>query len=203
MKKALLSVLLVTALLLVPLAQAGTLTPAERDRLAGHLEKIWKELDRETKGLSAAQWDFKPAADRWSVAEVFEHIAASEDFLWQMFNDNVMKVAPDASKKSAITDDELMRRITDRSQKAQAPEPLRPTNRFGSPTEAAKRFAESRHRTIQFAHTTPEDLRGRVVDSQIFGTVDAYQWVLFISAHAERHLLQIKEVKADPNFPKQ
>ena len=31
--------------------------------------------------------------------------------------------------------------------------------------------------------------------------LDAYQWLLFISAHSERHTKQILEVKADPNFP--
>jgi hypothetical protein len=32
--------------------------------------------------------------------------------------------------------------------------------------------------------------------------LDAYRWVLLMSAHTERHTNQIKEVKADPNFPK-
>jgi hypothetical protein len=33
--------------------------------------------------------------------------------------------------------------------------------------------------------------------------VDAYQFMLFLAGHSKRHLLQIKEVKADPGFPKQ
>jgi hypothetical protein len=32
--------------------------------------------------------------------------------------------------------------------------------------------------------------------------LDAYQWVLYLSAHSERHTKQILEVKADPSFPK-
>jgi hypothetical protein len=32
--------------------------------------------------------------------------------------------------------------------------------------------------------------------------LDAYEWVLFLTAHSERHLKQIQEVKSDPNFPK-
>jgi hypothetical protein len=32
--------------------------------------------------------------------------------------------------------------------------------------------------------------------------LDGYEWVLFISAHSERHTKQIDEVKADPTFPK-
>jgi len=31
---------------------------------------------------------------------------------------------------------------------------------------------------------------------------DAYQWLLLISTHRQRHILQIREVKADPKYPK-
>jgi hypothetical protein len=32
--------------------------------------------------------------------------------------------------------------------------------------------------------------------------MDAYQWLLFLCAHTERHLAQIREVKANAGFPK-
>jgi hypothetical protein len=32
--------------------------------------------------------------------------------------------------------------------------------------------------------------------------LDAYEFVLLIAAHSERHTKQINEVKLDPNFPK-
>jgi len=32
--------------------------------------------------------------------------------------------------------------------------------------------------------------------------LDAYEFVLLIAAHSERHTKQILEVKADPNYPK-
>jgi hypothetical protein len=31
---------------------------------------------------------------------------------------------------------------------------------------------------------------------------DAYEFILLIAAHSERHTSQIKEVKAGPNYPK-
>ena len=36
----------------------------------------------------------------------------------------------------------------------------------------------------------------------VLKTIDAYQMMLLLSAHCERHTLQIKEVKADPNYPR-
>jgi hypothetical protein len=32
---------------------------------------------------------------------------------------------------------------------------------------------------------------------------DAFQWLLLISTHGQRHILQIREIKAAPGFPKQ
>ena len=51
------------------------------------------------------------------------------------------------------------------------------------------------------SQNTP-DLREHVTDSPLGMKLDAYQWVLFLAAHSERHLKQLLEVKADPNFPK-
>ena len=59
----------------------------------------------------------------------------------------------------------------------------------------------SRGKTIAYLEATP-DLRAHVVDSPIGQPLDAYEWLLFIAAHSERHTKQILEVKADPNFPK-
>lgn len=185
-------------------SQPAGLTQAERDKLVGHLEKIQKELEAEVRGLSDAQWNFKPAPERWSVAEVCEHIAASEDLLFGLVTEQILKSPPDPSKKSAAAgkDDEVLKRLVDRSQKAQAPEQLQPVNRYGSPEDTLQRFAQSRRRTIEFVRTTDADLRSHFEENPVLGTLDAYQWLLFLSAHTERHLLQLQEVKADPGFPK-
>lgn len=95
----------------------------------------------------------------------------------------------------------ILKAIPDRSKKAQAPEPLVPTNRYGSGEAARKHFDESRTQTIQFLKTH-DDLRAHALDSPLGKKLDAYEWVLFIAAHSERHTKQIAEVKADPNFPK-
>jgi hypothetical protein len=45
---------------------------------------------------------------------------------------------------------------------------------------------------------TQDDLRSRLVERQ---GCDAYQWALLISTHVQRHILQIRQIKADPKFP--
>ena len=98
-------------------------------------------------------------------------------------------------------DEWVLQKIPDRTHKAQAPEPLRPDNRFGSPQGSLKHFKESRSHTIGFVKQT-KDLRQHAVDSPLGKKLDGYEWVLFLAAHSERHTKQINEVKADPNFPK-
>jgi hypothetical protein len=182
-------------------ARAQEVTQAEKDKALQYLESTKKNIQETTKGLSAAQWNFKQGPERWSVAQVMEHIAAAEDMLRGMTTEKVM-VAPAAPDRDVKHIDEMVvTMVTDRTHKADAPEPLRPVNRFGSPEEALKHFVESRAQTEEFLKKTP-DLRAHAVDSPLGTKLDAYEWVLFIAAHSERHTKQINEVKADPNFPK-
>jgi DinB superfamily len=184
------------------LAQAQSVTQTDRERALKYLESTRQGVLEATKGLSAAQWNFKPAPDRWSVAEVMEHTAAAEDMLYGMVIEQVMK-APSrpAGEDTKAIDDLVLAAVPDRSKKAQAPEPLRPTNRFGSPESAVKHFAESRDRTEEFLRKTG-DLRAHAIDSPLGKKLDAYEWILFIAAHSDRHTKQINEVKADVGFPK-
>jgi hypothetical protein len=189
-------------LLLGLLAQAQSVTPEDREKAMKYLESTKQGVLDATKGLSAAQWNFKPAPDKWSIAEVTEHIAAAEDYLVGMVKEKVMTApARPAGEDVVVIDEMVLKAIPDRSQKAQAPEPLKPTNRFGSAEGSLKHFTESRGATETFLKST-DDLRGHAVDSPVGKKLDAYEWILFVAAHSDRHTKQINEVKADPNFPK-
>jgi hypothetical protein len=195
------TVLLLT-LFVAAIAFGQSLAQADRDRAAKYLETTRKSVVEATEGLTEAQWNFKPAPDRWSVAEVVEHIAASEDMLLGLTTSQVMKAPPRPEGEDVKAIDEMvLAKIPDRTKKAQAPEALRPTNRYGSPEAAVKHFVESRSKTLDFLQKTA-DLRAHAFDSPLGPKLDAYQWILFIAAHSERHTKQLNEVKADPNFPR-
>ena len=61
---------------------------------------------------------------------------------------------------------------------------------------------ERRDVTIKYVETTDEDLRGRFFQMGPGREMDLYEMILMISGHAERHLLQMKEVTAAPGYPK-
>lgn len=181
--------------------QAQDASPADKDKALTALETSKKGVLDATRGLSEAQWNFKAAPEKWSIAECMEHIAAAEDFIRGMIVENVMKAPAVPDRDIAKIDAGILANVPDRTNKVQAPEPLKPTNRFGSPEGSIKHFVESRAITEDFLKKTP-DLRGHAVDSPVGGKWDAYEFVLLIAAHSERHTKQIEEVKANENFPK-
>ena len=182
-----------------------TLTKEERDRGASELQATRKLFLESVAGLSEAQWNFKPAPEVWSVAEVAEHIAVSEDTIFGLITERIMKGPAEPDKKAEVQgkDQVILEKVVDRSVKVQAPEMLRPTHRFSSPQGLLDHFKESRDRTISYVQSTQEDLRSHFGDHPLLKTMDGYQWLLLVSAHSHRHTLQIEEVKSNPNFPKQ
>jgi len=190
-----------------PTAKGRVLTAAERDFAITHLERTRKLFLDSIEGLSEAQWKFKPAADRWSIAEVAEHIAVSEDFLFETTTNKILKIppSPDRPEKSGeearASDEQILKRVTDRSKPANAPEPLRPSGRFSDRAAVVAHFNKSRDRTIQYARTTQDDLRNHSTPSPL-GNPDAYQFLLLTAGHAERHTAQINEVKTSAGYPK-
>jgi len=200
--KRLLAVLMIAIFTVASAPAQSPLTSADRDSAMKYLQSTKQGVLDATQGLTAAQWNFKPAPDRWSVAEVVEHLAAAEDMFYGMITDQVMKAPPRPGGEDVKAIDQMvLTAMPDRSHKAQAPEPLKPTNRYGSPDAALKHFSESRVRTEDLLSKN-DDLRAHAIDSPMGKKLDGYEWILMAAAHSERHTKQINEVKADPNFPK-
>ena len=200
------SIFLAIALLLAA-DNTQTLTKEERDRAVAELEGSKKAFLDATKGLSAAQWNFKPAPERWSVAECSQHIAMSEGFIFGLISARIMTAPANPEKREAAKgkDELILTILQDRSHKATAPEPIDPAKQAAmTGEESLKLFQETRAQTIDYVKTTQDDLRDHLFDHPVpaIGTLDAYQWILLISGHTRRHTAQILEVKADANFPK-
>src|ERR1700682_3791807 len=178
-----------------------TLTDKERKNAVELLSKTEQGVFNSLLGLSDAQLNFKPAPDRWSITECVKHIAVTEMSLWQM-TDAALKQAADPGKRSEIkvTDDQVVQMVESRVQKIKTFPPLEPQNTsYKSCTDALASFFDSRKKLIEFVATTNDDMRDHVVTFPP-GSFDSYQMLLFIAAHSNRHMQQIDEVKADPNF---
>lgn len=201
MKK--LSVFVAAMLLFGFATKPVSLTDEERKYAGDLLQQTEQGVIDAVAGLSEAQLNFKPAADRWSVAECVKHIAVTEQGLWQMTN-GAIQAAANPEKRSEIkaTDDQVVQMIESREQKVKTYPSMEPQNTpYKSMEEAMASFKTDRAKLIGYVKTTSDDLRNHVAALPM-GSFDSYQMILFIAAHSNRHTKQIEEVKADPNFPK-
>ena len=196
--------LMALAILAAPMfaASDGKLNDAERAYLVETLETTKKAMLASISGLTQAQWEFKPAPAVWSVKECAEHIILAEDYIFGASQQILKSPVVDRPERSnAQVDHMLVAGVQDRSQKATAPEPIVPAGKFATPQEAAREFTKRRDHSIEYVKTTQDDLRVHVADGPA-GKMDAYQFLLLMASHSARHTAQIREVEANPAYPK-
>ncbi len=179
----------------------STLTDAEREFAVKELTKSHDHFLNTLEGLNEEQLNYKVTDDSWSIAECAEHIAISENMIFGMMQGTLTQ-DPDPSKRAEVkvTDEGLIAMIEDRSKKVKTGEPFEPSGKYGSFEETVEEFKTKRKEHIEYVKSTQDDLRNRYQQLP-FGTVDAYQILLFMSGHTERHIKQMEEVMDDEDFP--
>lgn len=178
-------------------AAAGPMTAGERQRLLAHLEMTERWLVDETSSLSAGQLTFRSAPDTWSVLDVVEHLAIAEPQYWQHLQDSLK--APAGKVEPEATDAGILWYGIDRTNRARTGEVRVPKGRWTALGPALGEFRKLRAVMREYGTSTQDDLRGRLLKD---GNMDVYQWFLMISSHSQRHILQIREIKAHASFPK-
>jgi hypothetical protein len=193
--------------LLVITGLAGTLddnslSKKERKYAINLMKETKEQAVQSVRNLNDAQLDFKPAGDKWSVKECMMHIAASEKGLWTLLETTMKGPAnPEKRVEIKVTDEQFVQMLEDRSAKYKTSENLQPENTgYSSLPEAVEDFVNQRMEHIKYLKNTTGDMRNHVVQMP-FGWIDCYQLGLMVAAHTNRHVQQIKEVKADPGFP--
>jgi len=153
-------------------------------------------------GLSAEQWHFREAPERWSIAENIEHLVAFEQFILAKVEE-ALQGAPEPEKKAASGAKEplALGLAETRRTKLNAREALKPTGRWPDTVEMLAEFRRARARTVAFAAETQAELRDHFFPHIAFGDLDCCQWLLVIGQHGMRHALQIEEIKADARYP--
>ena len=185
-------------------AVSPKLTQTERDFAAMDMDASLEKFLQCVKDFTPEQWNFKPAADRWSAAENAEHVAFVEDRVYRRITEKSLQEPADPDKRKTLPfrDMKIMQLGNTREPNLQAPELARPNGRWGVPDELLQNLQAFRARTKEFVCATQADLRTHYLDHPFFGTLDTYQWILLFSAHMRRHTLQIEEIKKHPGFPR-
>jgi DinB superfamily len=201
MSKKLFSLAILPALLSFS-AAFTELTQKERDAAAAYFNETQNNLEAALKGLSADQLKWKPNDSTWSVADCVEHLALSEKNIFDWAKGTLKEPANPAKRSELkLTDDMIKKILTDRSFKVKTREGFIPTGQFGDAWKSLEEFKIRRAGHIAYVKETKDDLRNHFAELP-FGWVDSYQLLIFLSAHTQRHILQMEEVKSNPNFPK-
>ncbi|SFE93677.1 DinB family protein [Spirosoma endophyticum] len=199
--KALIAVFTV-AMLTVNGSQAQKIwTEADPNYTVDNLKRTRDELIRETENLSDAQWHFHEAPDRWSIAEVVEHLALWE-IIWAREISMGNRSTPRPDLIATSSPDSYYHDFIMENKAHVSPDFSRPTG-FIQGKNNLIFFTRLRNQAIGFADTTQADMR---VQFELTATkyprnmhqVYIYQW-----GHVDRHMRQIRKIKAHPNYPKE
>jgi hypothetical protein len=181
---------------LVSTGRAEPLSQGDRQRLLAHLEMTESWLVSEIEGLSPAQVNFRMSPSSWTILDVLEHLAIAEPQYWERAQASMTQ--PPATTTPAATDAAILWYGIDRTNRTQTGDARVPKGQWKDPREPVAAFRRLRATIAAYAAKTSDDLRSRRL---LEGDMDVYQWLFMISTHAQRHILQIREVKAHPGYP--
>ena len=198
------SLALLSLLACLPVLAADPhMTAEERTQVLKWLDESHKEFFASIEGLSDAQWKWKPAPERWSVGETAEHIVLAEAMLF----DNARKAMaappnPAWEEQTKGKTEFIIRVMPSRQGKAIAPEPIVPREGL-TYAQVKERFEKQRIAILKFAIDPQLPIKEHTAEHPfpIFGTLNAYQWLIYVPLHTIRHDKQIAEVKATPGYP--
>jgi uncharacterized damage-inducible protein DinB len=181
--------------LAVPAAGAQ-MSDLERQRLVAHMEMTAAWLEDEVAGLSPAQAAFRPADGAWSILDVLDHLVVVGPIYWK----NLQEATDTGAARAGISSDvDILWYGIDRTNRETALATEEPARKIATVAAGLKAYRADHAKLLQYVRTTTDDLRRRLVARQ---QSDAYQWALLISTHEQRHILQIREIKAHAKYPR-
>jgi len=167
------------------LATIRTALATDRARLRDVVERV-----------PVASRGTRPSPERWSVAEVLEHLALVEGRVAALFGlllADAPRLGDDVSGVATDLDRTGMR---DRARRIEAPEAIQPTGTVSAEAAMAT-LEETRQRLLALLDRIEAE---RVDLSKVsrphpaLGPLDGYQWIQAVGGHEERHTMQIAEI---------
>ncbi|NNE67467.1 MAG: DinB family protein [Pyrinomonadaceae bacterium] len=182
--------------------EPATYTAEDRMKIVKYYVNVEKRYVKTIGDLTPQQLAFRPHEKSWTVGQVAEHLLITESALRGMIDDGVLKTP--LNKDPGVfrfADGAITLAVTNRAQKFQAPPVVQPKAKVTTAEGLVNGFKEARAKNVEYLKTTEVDLRNHFAQSPLFGTIDAYQWFLFLNGHTERHLAQIDEIMSHKDYP--
>jgi len=142
---------------------------------------------------SDALFSHQPPDNRWSIAELVEHIILVEQGVLM----GLKKFGASPAKETIVTELDhasIMARGRNRNRKIEAPAQFIPKGIFTTKAAAIEAFSTHRASIDTFINTTTLPLELIGFPHPALGMLNGFNWLSFMSAHCERHVLQMEEI---------
>ena len=169
------------------------------------LAELVEYLERQRAALFAAaapvtreRWGVRPGEDRWSVADVYEHLYLVERGVAKAIAASVEEARaakhPAEMETTSVLGVLDWTTLADRSKPLIAPERVAPRQTPDAAT-ALRQLEESRA-ALRKAIDSADGLALETVRKQHprLGEIDLYQWIVFVGRHESRHVEQVAEI---------
>jgi len=173
------------------------------EEVINYLDTERSDLREAVELIPPAQRDQSPGTDRWSVAQVLQHLTIIEKRIgmgmtkW-IADARVGGLGPEI-ETSSILDSLPLQLIADRSQPRSAPEEVRPRGDIDA--ASAWTALEQTRAALRAAILAGDGLAlSEVVQPHpVLGPINLYQWALFVGSHETRHTGQVREIATQLN----
>jgi hypothetical protein len=135
----------------------------------------------------------RPAPDQWSVLDCVEHVAITDHFMFTVITTQLAPAPPSGDRSR---EEFLLRELTNRTRKINAPDRARPTGRFPTLAAALEQFIQSRARSIEYVEQCDKDLRACTAPHPLMGPITGQEYLIILALHPARHAAQIREVRS-------
>ncbi|SNT30311.1 DinB superfamily protein [Granulicella rosea] len=180
------------------------MTEKERQQVLEQLAASQKKLVEAVRPLTPAQWRFRESPGRWSAEEIVEHLLLFEGFIRGVVARTLAQPAEPEKQTQAPGKEPLVLGLANsRDRRIDAREVVRPTGRAWERDELLARLDAARAETLAFASTTEAPLHEHFFAHLAFGDLDCRQWLLVLSQHTARHVLQIEEIQRAAGYPEE
>jgi DinB superfamily len=166
----------------------------ERELLIEMLETSCRRVRAAIENAPDSVWGRKPADGGWSAAECAEHLVLAETTLLGVVREQVLggPANPALAAELRGKDGVVVQAMQDRSVKHTTFDFLHPKGALADRRAALQAFLGRRAETIEYARTCAAAVHHHAAPLGPLGAINAYQWLLLMAAHSDRHVAQIE-----------
>ena len=175
----------------------ATISSQEKKFAIEHLNRTGKAFVEAIQDFNEKQWYMRPGPGQWSAAECAQHILETELYYFMPTVEKMLSEEPALARMAEANgkDNSIIAGMENREYKIKG-QPWEESSEKVIDREALiASFQAKRAENIVWLENSDGAFRANFTEFPGMGTIDVYQFILFISAHTTRHTGQIQDIK--------